>query len=88
MRVSIGSDVLSAPIIEQPVMIFGHGKDGGRGRDFGGRGCGFVGGGRGSYGGNRVPLRKAPDNAGIVDIAITFSKCIGRNFNVVSGHII
>ena len=35
---------------------------------------------------DRVPLRKAPDNVGIVDVAITSLKNVGRNLNVLSGH--
>ena len=33
-----------------------------------------------------MPLRKAPGNVGIVDIAITSPKNIGRNLDVLSGH--
>ena len=33
-----------------------------------------------------VPLRKAPNNVGIVDIAIKYLKSVGRNLNVLSGH--
>jgi len=33
-----------------------------------------------------VPLRKTPDNAGIVDVAITSPKSAGRNLNDLSGH--
>ena len=35
---------------------------------------------------DRVPLRKAPDNIGIVDVAITSPKSVRRNLNVLSGH--
>ena len=50
MRVSTGSEVSSAPTIEQSVMIFGRGRGYDRGRDFGGRGREFIEGGRESYG--------------------------------------
>jgi len=33
-----------------------------------------------------VPLRKAPSNVGIVDVAITSRKSAGRNLDVLSGH--
>jgi len=35
---------------------------------------------------DRVPLRKAPDNVRIVDVAITSPKSAGRNFDIVSGR--
>ena len=57
MRVSTGSDVSSAPSIEQSAIISGRGR--GRGRDFGGRGRGFVRG-RGSYGGRQSASEKGP----------------------------
>jgi len=57
MRVSTGSDVLSAPFIEQFAMIFRRGR--GRGRDFGGRERGSVRG-RGSYGGKQNASEKGP----------------------------
>ena len=54
MRVSTGSEVSSAPTIEQSVMIFG------RGRDFGGQERGFDGRGRRSYGGRQSASEKGP----------------------------
>ena len=33
-----------------------------------------------------VPLRKAPDNVGIMDEAITSPKSVGRNLDVLSRH--
>ena len=35
---------------------------------------------------NRVPLRKAPDNIDIMDVAITSPKSVGRNLKILSGH--
>jgi len=35
---------------------------------------------------DRVPLRKAPGNVGIMDVAITSPKSTGRNLDVLSGH--
>jgi len=86
MRVSTGSDVSSAPSIEQSVMISGRGRGRGRGRDFGRRGRGFVGGGRGSYGGRQSTSEKAPGNVSIVKVAITSPKSTGRNLDVLSGY--
>jgi len=40
----------------------------------------------GSYEANRVPLRKASNNVGIVDVAITSPKSIGRNLVDLSGY--
>ena len=78
MRVSTRSDVSSAAFIEQSAMISRCGRGRGRDRDFGGQRRGLVGGGHGSYGGRQSALRKAPINAGIVDVAITSSKSIGK----------
>jgi len=50
MRVSAGSDVSSAPSIEQSVMIFGRGRGRGHGCDFGRPERRFVRGGHESYG--------------------------------------
>ena len=47
MRVSTGSEVASAPSMEQSAIISGRDRGRGSGRDFGGRG--FIRGGRGSY---------------------------------------
>ena len=33
-----------------------------------------------------VPLRKAPDNIDIMDVAITSPKSVGRNLKILSGH--
>ena len=33
-----------------------------------------------------VPLKKAPGNVGIVDVAITSPKSTGRNLDILSGH--
>ena len=35
---------------------------------------------------DKVPLRKAPDNVGIVHVAITSPKSAGRNLDVLSGR--
>ena len=35
---------------------------------------------------DRVPLRKAPNNVGIVDVIIISSKSVGRNLVDLSGH--
>jgi len=35
---------------------------------------------------DKVPLKKVPDNVGIVNIAITSSKSVGRNLDAQSGH--
>ena len=35
---------------------------------------------------DRVPLRKAPDNVGIVDVVITYQKSVMRNLVDLSGH--
>ena len=35
---------------------------------------------------DRVPLRKAPGNVGIVDVVITSPKSVGRNLIDLSGH--
>jgi len=82
MQVSYGSKISSAPSIEQSAVIFSRG----RGRDFGGRERGFIGVDVDLMEANRVPLRKAPDNVGIVDIAITSPKSAGRNLGILSGH--
>ena len=86
MQVSYGSKISSAPSIEQSAVIFSRGRGRGRGRDFGGRERGFIGVDVDLMEANRVPLRKAPDNVGIVDIAITSPKSAGRNLGILSGH--
>ena len=35
---------------------------------------------------NKMPLRKAPGNVNIVDVAITSPKSVGRNLDGMSGH--
>ena len=35
---------------------------------------------------DRVPLRKAPGNVGIVDVAITSPKNTERNLDILNGH--
>ena len=58
IRVSTGSDVSSAPSIEQSAMIPERGRDRGLGHDLGGRGHEFVGDGCGSYGGRQSVSEK------------------------------
>ena len=67
-------------------MIFGHCRSRGRGRDCGGRVHGSLEVDVDLMEADRVPLRKAPDNVGIVDVAITSSESAGRNSDVLSGH--
>ena len=75
MRVSTGSDVSSAPSIEQYAIISGRG-----------RGCVTILGDEDVnpyvnvdlIEAERVPLRKAHDNIGIVDVVITSPKSAGE----------
>jgi len=83
MQISTSSDVSSAPSIEQSVMISRHGRD--HDRDFGGRERGSV---RGVdlMEADKVSLRKASCNIGIMDVVITSPKSAGRNLVDLSGH--
>ena len=84
MQVSTGSDVSSAPFIEQSAIISGvteavaailedENVDPYVDVDL--------------METDRVHLRKTPDNVGIVDVVITSLKSAGRNLDVLSGPI-
>jgi len=61
-------------------------RDKGRGRDYGGEDVNLLEVDMDLMEADRVPLRKAPNNVGIVDVAIKSPKSAGRNLDGLSGH--
>jgi len=86
MRVSTGTDVSSAPFIEQSVIVSGRGRCRGRDHDLEEEDDDLLEVDVARMEADRVPLRKALGNADTVVAVITSSRSVGRNLVDLSGY--